>query len=333
MMRRGGMLEPGPQTDNICVIDDSARTLFILMPTKSLRIEWPTVAVILATTASWMLATWAAGQLGWWPMLLVAVICVTLQSSCQHEVLHGHPTRSRFVNEALVFPALGLFFPFRRFKTLHLKHHNDPNLTDPYEDPETNFMAKADWDRLPGWVQQLREINNTLAGRLLLGPAIGVPGFWLAEARLMAGGDRRVILAWLLHAAGVALALWWVMAVAGIGFWTYLFAVAYPGYSLLSLRTFLEHRAEEVVPYRTCIVEDPSGIFGLLFLNNNLHYVHHSVPTAAWYELPRKYLEAKQEYLALNGGYTFPNYWSLARRYMFRSKAPVAHPFLGGQQG
>ncbi len=244
-------------------------------------------------------------------------------------MLHGHPTRNRFLNEALVFPALGLFFPFRRFKTLHLKHHNDPNLTDPYEDPETNYMAASDWDRLPAWVQRLREVNNTLLGRLLFGAAIGVPGFWLAEARLIAGGERRVMVAWLLHAAGLALALWWVIGVAGIGFWTYLFAVAYPGYSLLSLRTFLEHRAEEVTPHRTAIVEDPSGLFGLLFLNNNLHFVHHNLPTAPWYELPGKYREEKMQYRALNGGYIFPSYLDLARRYLLRSKAPVAHPFFG----
>ena len=264
-----------------------------------------------------------------WPLLALAAVCVTLHSSCQHEVLHGHPTRNRRINEALIFPAVGLFFPFRRFLVLHLKHHNDPHLTDPYEDPETNYMASADWDRLPAPVQWVRKINNTLLGRLIVGPLIAVPGFWLADMGLIASGDRRVAKAWLLHGAALAMVLWWVLAVCGLGFWTYLFAVAYPGFALLGLRTFLEHRAEEAVPHRTCIVEDRSGVFGLLFLNNNLHLVHHSLPKVAWYELPARYAEAKSTYLDLNGGYAFASYWDMAKRYMFRSKAPLPHPFLG----
>ncbi len=303
------------------------------MPPLHPRIEWPTVAVIVATTGVWMLATWAAGHDGYWPFLALATLCVTLHSSCQHEVLHGHPTRNRFLNEALVFPAVGLFFPFRRFRTLHLKHHNDPNLTDPYEDPETNYMAKADWDRLPAPVQWVREINNTLLGRLVIGPAIGVPGFWLAEAKVIASGDRRVQVAWLLHGLGIAMVLWWVMAVCGLGFWTYLFGVAYPGFSLLSLRTFIEHRAEPEVPHRTGIIEDPSGVFGLLFLNNNLHAAHHRLPTTPWYQLPRRYAEAKSALLAENGDYAFSSYWQVARRYMFRTRAAMPHPFLPGKNG
>lgn len=296
---------------------------------ERLHTEWLTVAVILTTTAVWMLSTWAAGRLGFWPLLGLAVLCVTLHSSCQHEVLHGHPTRNRRINELLVFPAVGLFFPFRRFMTLHLKHHNDPNLTDPYEDPETNYMAKAAWDRLPAPVQWVREANNTLLGRLIIGPFVGVVGFWLAEAKLIAAGDARVQKAWALHAVGMAMALYWVIAVSGLSFWTYLFAVALPGFSLLGVRTFLEHRAEEAVPHRTCIVEDNSGVFGLLFLHNNLHLVHHSMPKAPWYELPQLYRGGRAAFLEANAGYMFPSYWVLARQYLLHSKAPLPHPFLG----
>ena len=291
-------------------------------------IEWLTIAVIAATTVTWMAALWLAGQHGWWPMLGLAALCVTLHSSCQHEVLHGHPTRNRYINEALVCPAIGLFFPYRRFKALHLKHHNDPNLTDPYEDPETNYMAAADWDRLPDAVQRLRRVNNTLLGRLTIGPFIGIAGFLLSEFKLLLAGERPVILAWALHAAGVAIALWWMLIVCNVSFVAYVFAAAIPGYSLLILRTYLEHRAEERVPHRTCIVEDESGLFGLLFLNNNLHALHHERPALPWYDLPARYAAEKQRILAENGGYSFASYWQLAGRYLFRVKADVPHPFL-----
>lgn len=298
------------------------------MATHPLRIEWPTVAIAAACTGVWMAATWAAGRDGPWPLLALAALCVTLHSSLQHEALHGHPTRSRLLNEALVFPAPGLFIPYRRFKTLHLKHHNDPNLTDPYEDPETNYMAKADWDRLPRAVQAVRVFNNTLVGRLIIGPAIAVIGFALSELRLLAAGDRRIWLAWLLHAGGVAMTLGWALGVCGLGFWTYLLTVAYPGFSLLMIRTFLEHRAEREVPERTCIVEDASGLWGLLFLNNNLHVVHHLEPAVAWYRLPALYARDRVHFRSVNGGYGFPSYWTVMRRYAFRSKSPVPHPFM-----
>jgi fatty acid desaturase len=182
---------------------------------------------------------------------------------------------------------------------------------------------------MPPWMQAIRDVNNTLLGRLVLGPAIAITGFWLSEIQLAWAGNRKVRLAWQLHAAGVAIVLVWVIGVCGIGFWTYFFAIAYPGFSLLSVRTFVEHRAEHEYKHRTCVVEDGSGIFGLLFLNNNLHIVHHEMPTVPWYELPKLYREGKDRFLELNGGYTFPSYWAMARRYMLQSKGPVPHPFLG----
>jgi len=292
------------------------------------HIEWPTVALIAACTGVWMGACWLAGREGMWPTLAIAALCVTLHSSLQHEVLHGHPTRNRPLNEVLVFLAPGLVIPFRRFRALHLKHHNDPHLTDPYEDPETNYMASADWDKLPWPVQRLRQVNNTLLGRVLIGPAVAILGFWASDARLLLAGDQRVRLAWGLHLWSLGLTLGWVMGVCGLNFWTYLLAAAYPGFSLLMVRTFLEHRAEQDVPSRTCIVEDASGVFGLLFLNNNLHLVHHLDPAVAWYKLPGLYARDKARYLTLNGGFRFKSYWAILRGYAVHAKAELPHPFL-----
>ena len=302
------------------------------MTARDSHIEWPTVAIFATCAGLWLGSTFAAGHGHWWPALLVAVYATTLHSSCQHEALHGHPTRNRRLNEALVFPAPGLFFPYRRFLTLHLQHHNDQHLTDPYEDPETNFMAAADWDRLPQFVQAIRQFNNTLIGRLLIGPAIGVIGFWLADGKRLLTGDKRIWKAWILHATGVAAVLVWIVGVCGLSPWFYLLSVAYPAYALLSVRTFLEHRAEEAVPARTCIVEDASGVWSLLFLNNNLHVVHLEQPRAPWYALPALYRREKTRYLALNGGYVFPSYWAIIRRFALVSKAPVPHPFLRRKQ-
>ena len=83
---------------------------------------------------------WAAAGLVLWPSYPLPALASwpslsALQSSIVHEVLHGHPTRNALVNEAFVFLPIGLVWPFRRFKALHLSHHADERLTDPLRRP------------------------------------------------------------------------------------------------------------------------------------------------------------------------------------------------------
>ena len=100
------------------------------------------------------------------------------------------------------------------------------------------------------------------------------------------------------------LALVWIWQVCGIHPLLYLAATAYPGFSLLMLRTYAEHRAGEAVPTRTAVIES-SPLFGLLFLNNNLHAPHHERPALAWYRLPAYFRENRTRILTENGGYAY----------------------------
>jgi fatty acid desaturase len=120
--------------------------------------------------------------------------------------------------------------------------------------------------------------------------------------------------------------LTWTTAVCGIPFWLYVIC-AYFGLSLLNLRTFAEHQAHESLGGRTVIVE-ASPFFGLLFLNNNLHYVHHENPRVPWYDLPALYRSKRGEFLAANESYRFKGYGEVIRRHLFHAKAPVPHPYL-----
>ena len=101
------------------------------------------------------------------------VLCMTLHSLLNHGALHGHPTRNPFINALLVFPSLSLLVPYLRFKDLHLAHHRDEFLTDPYDDSESNFVDPDLWHRLPKPVKNLLSLNNTLMGRMLIGPLLG----------------------------------------------------------------------------------------------------------------------------------------------------------------
>lgn len=283
------------------------------------RFEWPTLALLVGCYGLWI-----TGTLVWWPLGLVLItLAAALHSSLTHEVLHGHPFRSCFWNAALVFPPLTLVVPYLRFKDTHLAHHREPLLTDPYDDPETNFLDPEVWGQQARWKQTLLQINNTLAGRMLLGPAIGTWAFWKGDWALIRSGDRRVILGWVLHLAGLPFVLVWV-AYAGMPIWVFLLGT-YASLSILKIRTFLEHRAHEAAPGRSVIIED-RGPLALIFLNNNLHAVHHLHGSVAWYDLPRLYRENKARYVERNAGYVYRSYGEIFRRYFLRAKDPVPHP-------
>ncbi len=285
--------------------------------------EWPTLAVAAACYGGWAAALAIAGgfpAILWAPVLIVSI---TWHSSLQHEALHGHPFASAIANEGLVFPALGLFVPYRRFRSLHLSHHRDANLTDPYDDPESFYLDPARWRRAAWPLKRLLVINNTLLGRLILGPAIALVLLWRRDCAALARADRQVAAAWLLHLAALAPVIA-LLVLCGVPLWAYAIC-AYVGMGVLMLRTFLEHQAHALSRCRTVVVED-RGPLALLFLNNNFHAVHHAHAGAPWYELPRLYREKRDWYLQLNGGYRFRSYGEVIRRYAFRTKEPVPHP-------
>lgn len=291
------------------------------MPTRQL--EWPTILLLAATYLVWATGTLIWPDSGFLSVLLVAV-AVAQFSSLQHEVLHGHPFANQALNEALVFPGLTLTIPYQRFKATHLQHHFDPALTDPYDDPESNYLDPAVWERLPRAVQKLLRVNNTLLGRILIGP---IWGNWCNIAQDWAAiraGDAAIRRAWELHLAGVALVLVWLWAVTDMPLWACLLA-AYLGQALLKIRTYLEHRAHLAFRARTVVVED-RGPLALLFLNNNFHVVHHMHPSVPWYRLPALYAARRAHYLRRSEAYVFASYAEVFQRYFTKAKDPVPHP-------
>lgn len=289
-------------------------------------VEWPTVFLALFCYGTWLIS----GLLIWnlYPVLALAVLAFTvaLQSSLVHEILHGHPTRNAVVNEAFVFLPIGLVWPFRRFKTLHLRHHADERLTDPFDDPESYYQALWVHEEMPPAMKALLKVNNTMVGRFVLGPWLSAIGFVIDDAKQMLAGDKAIRKAWLLHAAGLAVVLPIIQFGFGIPLWLYVLAPMWIGQSLISIRTFAEHQWSEHPEGRTVIVERSPLAF--LFLNNNLHFVHHKQPTVAWYRLPTLFQARREEWLTANKGYVYPNYWALLKAYAFKAKEPVVHPVL-----
>lgn len=283
-------------------------------------VEWATLGLMVLCYGGLALALFV---LPIWAAIVLLGPVVTLHASLTHEVVHGHPFRSDMVNAALVFPAVTLIVPFARFKATHLAHHKDARLTDPYDDPESNYLDPDVWGRLARPMQAVLEFHNRLLGRLLIGPLLGQLMWVISDLRAARGGDQAVVRGWLWHVPALAL-MGAVIWIAPLPFWAYLIG-AYIGLSILRIRTFLEHRAHEVARARTVIIED-RGPLAVLFLNNNLHAVHHMYPNIPWYDLPKLYRAKRAHFLRCNEGYRFASYADVFRAHFWTAKDPVPHP-------
>ena len=292
---------------------------------KLTEIEWPTVILIILTYGTLAALMWFYYALPFWVIIPLAGYLIALHGSLQHEVLHGHPTRNAALNELMVAINFSLWFPYRRYRKLHLTHHNDENLTDPTLDPESYYLLPDEWAKLPAPLKQLYTINNTLAGRMVLGPIIGTIRFWSSEFLAIAKGDINIAKAWGWHIVACAITLAYAVFVCGIPVWAYLVMFAWPGIAFSLVRSFCEHQAVADLGERTIVVES-SPLLSLMFLNNNLHLPHHLKPRMAWYELPAYYRAEREQLLQRNHGYLMHGYREIFRRYFFKPKEPVAYP-------
>jgi fatty acid desaturase len=295
-----------------------------MVSTRAPKIEWLTISVIAVVYFILGSLVWFHSIIPWWVILPIGAYTACLHSSLQHEVLHGHPTRNRRVNEALVFIVPHMWLPYGRYRDTHIAHHNDAHLTCPVQDPESYYLLPDSWAAMPGLKQRLYQFNNTLFGRMLIGPAVGIIQFWSGEILQMLRGRRDIIKCWGLFFVSIVLVCSFVVW-AGMPLWQYILLIAYPAISLALVRSFCEHQAAEDIGPRTIVVE-ASPIWSLLFLNNNLHIAHHDRPSLAWYQLPAFYRAERVRFLLKNKDYVMKGYREIFRRYFFKAKEPVAHP-------
>ncbi len=289
------------------------------------HIEWQTVALALVIYGGFFAVTWF-----WQSLPLVVVIAlggwlIAWHGSLQHEVIHGHPTRSRVINDAIGWPPLSLWLPYDIYREGHLTHHRDEHLTDPIEDPESSYFTQTAWERMGSFGRLLAAWNTTLFGRLTLGPLVMIVNFLAEEASLILKGDRQRAALWTRHTLGVAAVLFWVLWVCVMPLWLYLFGFVYVGAALSRLRSYAEHRYADHHDERTAIVEN-SPLFGLLFLYNNLHVLHHQRPALPWYRIPGLYRRHRNTLVAINGGLVYDGYWEIARRFLLKPHDDPRHP-------
>ena len=294
------------------------------LPRQTRLLEWPTFGLYACVYSVCAALTIYASAL---PALLVVTLLsmtMALHSSLQHETLHMLEPRWPIFGYLIGAPALGLAIPYDRFRDLHLAHHVNEVLTDPYDDPETNYLTKETWETLSPLTQIILRFNNTFIGRIIVGPLVGQIAFMRSDFAAILAGDRAVLWGWVRFIPAVAIVLAWLTIFASISPLVY-FASCYIGLSILKVRTYIEHRAHEIVQGRSVIVED-RGPLSLLFLNNNFHAVHHAHPNVPWYNLPSAFRAQPDKFLIQNNDYYFKNYFAVMRKFFCAEKDAVAHP-------
>ena len=248
--------------------------------------EGPTLLVAFAIYASWSMLLCCHHRLPWWMLAVAGGYVTQWHSSLQHEAIHAMRSVPKWLRIALVYPPLGGWLPFELYRRSHMQHHRNGHLTCPRQDTESFYHNEKDWQDYGRLRRRVLILNQTFLGRLFIGPFLLVPRLYWNEARKVMSGDTTNLGVWLRHLFAFALILVAVTTIFGMPFWEYLTAFAYPGLVFGMVRSHTEHRWSGRPAARTAVVES-NWIFGLLFLWNNLHAVHHSFPAAPWYKLPR----------------------------------------------
>lgn len=288
-------------------------------------VEWQTFLLVLVNYAGWLAVTFAYSQWSLWITAPLAVVLVTLHSSLQHEILHGHPTRWPAVNQLLAIVPLSLWLPYKRYVQLHLTHHHDERLTDALDDPETYYWTAEDWRKLNPVSRLLLHIQQTLAGRVLLGSFWRIGMFMRHEMDAIRANCDRERAIWFEHLLWCVPVVAWITLVCHMPLWIYVLAIVVPARGMVLIRAFAEHRAQPSVRERVAIVEK-SRILGPLFLYNNLHSLHHEKPGIPWYQYNRRYRRERARLIAENGGLVYVTYFDVARRYLFWPHDVLLHP-------
>ena len=294
------------------------------------RLEAPTLGIVMLVYGGFFLVTFFFHDLPLWVAAVLGTVLLSLHGSLQHEIIHGHPTPYRRLNNMLATPPLALWIPYELYRESHLRHHRHSGryLTDPVRDPESFYVEPSVFALLGGLRRAMYRAHRTLAGRMLLGPAFSLCAFWSSESGKVWAGHRHHISIWVRHGLKVSLVLTWTVGVCRIPLLVYLALMVYPSVSLTQLRSFAEHRYDVDPRLRTVVVE-AGRLLSFIFLNNNLHIVHHVHPRLSWYELPDTWRQMRAPLvnsgLVVQGGYR-----EIVRRHLWKPVIAVEHPRLQG---
>ncbi len=286
-------------------------------------IEWPTLLVGLFCIAGWVAIVLFHRDLPVALTLALLAIDGAWFMSFQHELTHGHPTSSQWLNTALGWAPFALWLPFVQYRVTHTEHHRS-DLTVPGVDPESFYVTRDQWDHAGPVARQFLVGMRYLPLRLLLGPAWSMVQTIRDDMRRIGRGDRRLANVWAWQLAGAGAVVWFVVGVADMPLWQYALGYAYFGMALSMVRSFAEHRAVDGETRSATVLS--GRFFGLLFLNNNLHHAHHAHPGVPWYALPRLARSMGAAGISARGAGLYSGYREIFRRYSLEPFCQEIHP-------
>ena len=112
----------------------------------SVKLECPKLGLIFTCYTLWLGAGFWLSNYSYSLSFTVMAILAAFHSSLSHEAVHGHPFQKPCLNEALVFLPLSLFYPYRRYANTHRLHHRDARITDPFDDPESYYLTRCNYE-------------------------------------------------------------------------------------------------------------------------------------------------------------------------------------------
>lgn len=309
-------------------LDDAQRDAIVRLRERFTgRTEWPTWLLLIGVYTAWPALLLLSPRLGVWPTTALMIPLTVLWMSLQHELLHGHPTRSRRINKVLGYAPFAVWYPYTLYRDTHLQHHHDEDLTVPGLDPESRYLSQLRWQQTGPLMRLLRWLDKTPPGRLVFGVPLALASLIAGESARLLRGERQAWAMWTTHGLLLVLMFVFIERYSALSGLHYLLLISVPALAISMVRSYYEHRPAERSHQRT-VINEASWPWRWLFLNLNLHLVHHDLPGLAWYHMPEVYRERRAQWLARSGGFLLPGYGELFRRHSFNPIDSPQHPYV-----
>ena len=283
--------------------------------------EWRTLAVVIAVYGLTVLTVLRYDVLTPWLAVPMLAVLGAWHLSMQHEVLHGHPFKNQFLNDAIGGIPVTLWIPYLAFKKDHHEHHLS-DLTNPALDNESYYVSQEQWDKAGRIRRAAWTANRTILFRMFVWTIVSTITYVLSVLKRAMRGEKGDRLAVVLHVIGVVFVVY-LVSLSSMPLWQFALGTVYGGRILNAIRPFPEHKYQSGVETRTAMIM--AGPFmSLLMLNNNLHVAHHDEPGVPWYRYDKLMQRVNAVQRARDAGVLYEGgYAEVFRRFSF---TPVDSP-------
>ena len=283
--------------------------------------EWRTLAVVIAVYGLTVLTVVRYDVLTPWLAVPMLAVLGAWHLSMQHEVLHGHPFKNQFLNDAIGGIPVTLWIPYLAFKKDHHEHHLS-DLTNPALDNESYYVSQEQWDKAGKIRRAAWTANRTILFRMFVWTIVSTITYVLSVLKRAVRDEKGDRLAVALHVVGLVFVVY-LVSLSSMPLWQFALGTLYGGRILNAIRPFPEHKYQSGVETRTAMIM--AGRFmSLLMLNNNLHVAHHEEPWVPWYRYDGLMSRVKAVERAREAGLLYEGgYAEVFRKFSFK---PVDSP-------